>query len=185
MTQPYTLPVKSLDTHTHSRVFLYFYYVLQCVIIVKTSKLWNNTYGIIKVLNKSRYILDFRFLKVATLCLDDNFAHTWNSLNQLHEECFSNSLEGVPTYAEHLLAAFPSLCGPTHPKPSQLGEVRWLWKPGHLMQHSIALLGQIALTEAWRCILGRCPVEKQMIVPLSTYQMGCCIAAECCGSHAG
>ncbi|CDQ78400.1 unnamed protein product [Oncorhynchus mykiss] len=26
------------------------------------------------------------------------------------------SLEGVPTYDEHLLAAFPSLCGPTHPK---------------------------------------------------------------------
>ena len=34
---------------------------------------------------------------------------------------FSNSLEGVPTYARHLLAAFPSLCGPTHPKPSQFG----------------------------------------------------------------
>jgi hypothetical protein len=28
---------------------------------------------------------------------------------------------GTSTYAEHLLAAFPSLCGPTHPKPSQLG----------------------------------------------------------------
>jgi hypothetical protein len=32
--------------------------------------------------------------------------HTWHSLNQLHLECFSNSLEGVPTYAEHLLAVF-------------------------------------------------------------------------------
>ena len=32
----------------------------------------------------------------------------------------SNSLEGVPRGAEHL-AAFPSLCGPTHPQPSQLG----------------------------------------------------------------
>ena len=52
-----------------------------------------------------------RFFKVAILCLDDSFAHSWHSLNQLHEECFSNSLEGVPTYAEHL-AAFPSLCGP-------------------------------------------------------------------------
>ena len=29
------------------------------------------------------------------------------------------TLEGVPTYAEHLLAAFRSLCGPTHPKPSE------------------------------------------------------------------
>ena len=36
-------------------------------------------------------------------------------------QCFSSSLEGVSTYAEHLLAAFPSLCGPTHSKPSQLG----------------------------------------------------------------
>uniref|UniRef100_A0A4W5JS37 Metastasis associated 1 family, member 2 n=1 Tax=Hucho hucho TaxID=62062 RepID=A0A4W5JS37_9TELE len=51
----------------------------------------------------------------------DTFAHTCHSLNQLHLECFSNCLEGVPSYPEHLLAAFPSLCGPTHPKPSQLG----------------------------------------------------------------
>uniref|UniRef100_A0A8C7DD24 Protein turtle homolog A n=1 Tax=Oncorhynchus kisutch TaxID=8019 RepID=A0A8C7DD24_ONCKI len=43
-------------------------------------------------------------------CLDDNFTHAWHSLNQLHLECFPNSLEGVPTYAEHLLPAFPSLC---------------------------------------------------------------------------
>ena len=56
-----------------------------------------------------------RFFKVATLCIDDRFAHSWHSLNQFHLECFSNSLEGVPTYAEHLLAAFPSLCGPTRP----------------------------------------------------------------------
>ena len=64
-------------------------------------------------------------------------------------------------------------------------EVRWLWRPGHLMQHSLTLLlGQIALT-VWRCVLGHCPVEKQMIVPLSSNQMGWHIAAECCGSHAG
>ena len=63
----------------------------------------------------------FRFFKVSTFCLDDSFAHSWHSLNQLHDECFSNSLERVHTYAEHLLAAFPSLCGPTYPKPSQLG----------------------------------------------------------------
>ena len=63
----------------------------------------------------------FRFFKVATLCLDDNIAFSWHSLNQLHLECFYNSLEGVPTYAGHLLDAFPSLYSPTHPKPSQLG----------------------------------------------------------------
>ena len=66
-------------------------------------------------------MLNFRFFKVSTLFLDDSFAHSWNSFNQLHLECFSNSLEGVPTYAEHMLAALPSLCGPTHPKLSQLG----------------------------------------------------------------
>ena len=38
---------------------------------------------------------------------------------------------------------------------------------------------------AWRCVLGHCPIEKQLIVPLSTSQMGWRIAAECCGSHAG
>ena len=62
-----------------------------------------------------------RFFKVATLYLDDSFAHSLHSLNLLHLGCFSNSLEWVATYAEHLLAAFPSFCGPTHPKPSQLG----------------------------------------------------------------
>ena len=38
---------------------------------------------------------------------------------------------------------------------------------------------------AWRCVLGHCPVEKQMIVPLRANQMGWRIAAECCGSHTG
>ena len=83
-------------------------------------KIWNHVVTK-KVLNKSKYILYLRFFKVDTLCLDDRFANSWHSLNQIHLECFSNSLEGVPTYAEHLLAAIPSLCGPTHPKPSQLG----------------------------------------------------------------
>ena len=46
----HTVPVKSLDTPTHSMIFLYFDYFLHCRIIVKTSKLWNNT----KVLNKSK-----------------------------------------------------------------------------------------------------------------------------------
>ena len=64
-------------------------------------------------------------------------------------------------------------------------EVGWLWRPGHLMQHCITLLlGQIALTQPGG-VLGHCPVEKQMIVGLSTNQMGWRITAECCGSHAG
>ena len=49
------------------------------------------------------------------------------------------------------------------------------------MQHSIPLLlGQISLTQPGG-VLGHCPVEKQMIVPLSATQMGWRIAAECCG----
>ena len=39
----HTVPVKSLDTPTHSRVFLYFDYFLHCRTIVKTSKLLKNT----------------------------------------------------------------------------------------------------------------------------------------------
>ena len=27
----------------------------------------------------------FEILQIATLCLDDSFAQTWHSLNQLHE----------------------------------------------------------------------------------------------------
>ena len=42
--------------------------------------------------------------------------------NLLNLQATNNSLEGVPTYAEHLLAAFPSFCGPTHPNPSQSGD---------------------------------------------------------------
>ena len=46
-----------------------------------------------------------RFFKVATFKLDDSFVHP--SLNQLHLVCFSNILKGIPTYVEHLFAAFP------------------------------------------------------------------------------
>ena len=53
------------------------------------------------------------------------------------------------------------------------------------MQHSITLLlGQIALTQPGG-VLGNGPVEQQMIIPLSENKMGWCIAAECCGGHAG
>jgi hypothetical protein len=46
------------------------------------------------------------------------------------------------------------------------------------------LLGQIALKQSGG-VLGHCPVEKQMIVPISANQMGWRITAKCCGSHAG
>ena len=40
----------------------------------------------------------FEILQIATLCLDDNFAHAWHSLNQLHEVVSWNAfqLTGVP-----------------------------------------------------------------------------------------
>ena len=140
---------------------------------------------VLSIINKSKYIIYLRFFKVATRCLDVSFVPFWRSLNQLHLECFSNSLEGVPTYVENLFAAFPSLCGPTHPKPSQLGWGRVIVEARSSDAALITIfLGQIALTQPGG-VLGHCPVEKQMIVPLSTNQMGWRIAAECCGSHAG
>ena len=70
------------------------------------------------------------------------------------------------------------------PNHLNLVEVGGLWRPGHLMQLSTTLLlDQIALKHPGG-VLGYCPVEKQMIVPLSPNQMGWRIAAECCGSHA-
>jgi hypothetical protein len=49
--------------------------------------------------NKSKYILYLRLFKVAILYLDESFAHTWHSLNQLHEVVNWNAfqLTGVPS----------------------------------------------------------------------------------------
>ena len=152
------IPVKSLDTPAHSKVFLYFFtivYYFHCRIILKTSKLWNNTWNHVvtkKVLNKSKYILYLRIFKVATLCLD-SFIHSRHSLNQLHLECFFYHFEGVPKYAEHLLAAIPSLCGPTHPKPSQLGWVRVMVEARSsdaVLHHSPSWSNSPYTT--WRCV---------------------------------
>ena len=58
-----------------------------------------------------------------------------------------------------------------------------MWRPGHLMQHSITLpLGQIFLTQPGG-VLGDCPVEKQTIVQLSAYQMGWLIATVSPAKH--
>ena len=150
------------------------------------SSLWDAQLSIILPVPIFQRETNFRFFKVATLCLDDRFAHSWNSLNQLHEECLSNSLEGVPTYAEHLLDDFPYSVGQQIPNHLNWVEVGWLWRPGHLN-------AALHLSPSWsnspytalRCVLGHCAVEKQMIVSLNANQMGWHIAAECCGSHAG
>lgn len=69
-----------------------------------------------------------------TLCFDNHCIHhldhkviTWS---------FSSGPDGVPIYAELLLAALPLLCAPTHHKPYQL-DLRSSDGPGSLMQHSI------------------------------------------------
>lgn len=60
----------------------------------------------------------------------------------------SNCREGVPTGAEHVLAALPSLCGPTHPKPSQLGLGRVTMEVRSSGTALITfLLGQISITQ--------------------------------------
>jgi hypothetical protein len=80
------VPIKSLDTPTHSRVFLYFLKLFSTLQNnsddIKTMKwhIWNHVVTK-KVLNK--------FFKVATLCLDDSCAHSWHSLHQLHKQSFS------------------------------------------------------------------------------------------------
>uniref|UniRef100_A0AAZ3PI40 Ras-related protein Rab-14 n=1 Tax=Oncorhynchus tshawytscha TaxID=74940 RepID=A0AAZ3PI40_ONCTS len=66
---------------------------------------------------------------------------TYEEAKQFAEE------NGVPTHAEHLLAAFPSLWSNSSQTISiglRLGD----WRPGHLMQQYITLLlGQIALPQ--------------------------------------
>ena len=63
-------------------------------------------------------------------------------------------------------------------------EVRGLWRPSNAALHHSPSWSNSPYT-VWRCVLGHCPVEKQMIVPLSANQMGWHIASKCCGSHAG
>ena len=71
------------------------------------------------------------------------------------------------------------------PNHLNLVDVGGLWRPGHLMQHTIILLlGKIALTQPGG-VLGNCPVEKQIIISRHPIWLGFSITAECCGSHAG
>ena len=143
------------------------------------------------MLNKPEYILYFRFLDLFRsshlllwwqLCTLLAFfqSASWGS----HLEWFSNSLEGVPRGAEHLLAALPSLCGPTHHRPSQLGWVIVEARSSDPALHHSPSWSYSPYI-AWRCVWGHCPVEIQMMVPLSANQMGWHVAAECFGSHAG
>ena len=120
--------------------------------------------------------LIFEILQIATICLEDSFAHSWHSLNYLHEVVNWNAFPTVLKEFPHMLSTcwLLFLHSAVQLIPNHLNWVEFggLWRPGHLMQPSITLLlGQIALYTAWRCVLGHCPVEEQMIVPLSANQM--------------
>ena len=170
-----TVPVKSLDSPTHSMVFLYFYYFLHSKIMEKTSKLLKNTWNhVVTTSVKSKYI--FYSSKVATLA----FSQTASPGILFQQSCRRSHI------CWELVGRFPFTSAiQLIPNHLDLVEVGGLCRPGHLMQHSITLLlGKIALTQPGG-VLGHCPVEKQMTVGLSPNQMGWHIAAEWCGSDAG
>ena len=54
-----------------------------------------------KSVNFKQIKIYFRFeiLQISTLCLDDSFAHSWHSPNQLHEVLTWNAFQftGVPS----------------------------------------------------------------------------------------
>ena len=57
------------------------------------------------------------------------------------------------------------------PNHLNLVEAGGLWRPGHLTQHSITLVGQIALSHPGGLFWVINLLEKQMIVPLSANQI--------------
>ena len=139
-------------TPTHSRVFLNF---LHCRIIVNSSKLWNNTWNHVvtkKVLSIKIY---FKFFKVPFVLtalhtlgiLSTSF--TWNTFPTVFKE-FPHMLSTCLFFFHSAVKLIPN--------DLNLVEVGWLWRPGHLMQHSMTLLlGQIALTQPGG-VLGHCSV---------------------------
>ena len=51
-----------------------------------------------KSVKENKNMLYLRLFKVASHCLDNSFAHSWHSLNQLHEVVIWNAVQftGVP-----------------------------------------------------------------------------------------
>ena len=84
------------------------------------------------------------------------------------------------------MAALPSLCSPTHPKPSKLGLVCVIVETRSsdtALHHSPPW--SESQYKARRCVWSHSLVEKQMMVQLRANQLGWHVAAECCGSHSG
>ena len=113
------------------------------------------------------YFISF---KVAALYLDDSLYN----LGILSASFAWNALPTVLKEFTHILSTcwLLFLHSAVQLIPNHLNwvEVEGLWWPGQQMQHSITLLCYLTLTQLGG-VLGHCPVEKQIIVPLCANQM--------------
>lgn len=84
-----------------------------------------------------------------------------------------------PEVLRIFLAAFPSLCSQTLPKPSRLvlGRRTAVAGPSDAALHHSASWSNSPYV-VWRRVWGHCLVEKQIMVPLSTNQTGWYATAE-------
>ena len=123
-----------------------------------------------KVLDKSKHImhivikiLDLRFFKVTTLCLDDSFAQT---LGILSTSFMRNTFPTVLKEFPHIVcwAVVECFSITLRPKSSQTISIGL---KSAVLHHSPSWSNSPYTT--WRCVLGHCPVEKQMIVPLCAW----------------
>ena len=71
-----------------------------------------------KVWNNSKHVLYFRFFRIATLCFTYCFAHSWHSLDELHEVVTWN---GFPT----VLKEFPEMLSTCWPFCLHSALSRW------------------------------------------------------------
>ena len=120
---------------------------------------WSNQ----KYVKQIKIYFIFEILQSCHLCLDESFAHSWHSLNQLHEElswrsshiswalvgCFSFTLQSNSTQTISI--------------GLRLGDCGGQGSSDAALHHSPSWSNSPYTT--WSCVLGHCPVETQMIVP--------------------
>lgn len=86
----------------------------------------------------------FALIQICTL-LEISLPNSWGS--QL--KYFSRGLQAVPIYSEHLLCAFAHSAAQFLPNRLSWGQVRCLWRWGHLIHHSF---WSTSLHEGWWCV---------------------------------
>ena len=129
-----------------------------------------------KVSNKSKYILYLRFfiaLMIALHTLGILLASfTWNA--------FPTVLKEFPHMLSTCWLIFLQSAVQLIPKHLNWVEVRVIVeaRSSDAALHHSPSWSNSPYT-AWRCVLGHCSVEQQMVVPLSANQMEWRIAAEC------